>query len=92
MDGLPQLSSEELFKATFFEESVVARTAYDKTIENLERVFGKDELFYGFYETFFDDVEIARLSAFLGIDFVKADFDRRLMLHPSLANRSIFRW
>ncbi len=67
------------FKAKFFKhKGVVARTVFDQTIINLEQVFNKDEIFYGFYETFFVDDEIERLCDFLGISHIKANFSKKV--------------
>lgn len=44
------------------------RTRYEDTIQNLEEVFAKDEIFYGFYESLFNSDEIRRLNGFLGLN------------------------
>lgn len=49
------------------------RTRYDMTIPRLESVFAADELFYGFYESFFDTSKIASLCDFLGLDYHTPD-------------------
>jgi hypothetical protein len=74
MAVVPGKLSPEFFK----HPEVVARTAYNQTIEALERVFERQELFYGFYETLFSETEMKRLCEFLGITYVKADFGKRI--------------
>jgi hypothetical protein len=44
------------------------RTNYHKTIQELEKVFDKSDLYYGFYENMFEQGEIDRLSSFLHVD------------------------
>lgn len=45
----------------------LVRTRYEETVEALEAVFDQKDLFYGFYETFFCEEEVRRLTDFLGI-------------------------
>lgn len=58
------------------------RTRYDLTIQTLETCFAPTELFYGFYETLFEQAEIDRLCDFLGIPSVPAMFDERANASP----------
>lgn len=51
------------------------RTQYEKTIENVERVFAEEDIFYGFYETLFSDETINRFTDFLQIPFKKGDYN-----------------
>lgn len=52
------------------------RTKYDITIKNLEKVFDKNNIYYGFYEKFFSDESIKNLTDFLKIPFEKGDYDK----------------
>lgn len=73
--------------AARFREDAVSRkaaelTRYDKTITRLEKAFPPEEIFYGFYEELFQESEIRRLCAFLGIDYRTADFERTVNASP----------
>ena len=50
------------------------RTRYDRTIIELEKVFPREDIFYGFYETFFNHKAYEKLGHFLNIDLAAADF------------------
>jgi len=51
---------------------------YDLTVVSLLKVFGEQDLFFGFYETLFNEKEMKRLMAFLGIDYLQPDFTKRV--------------
>lgn len=76
--GRTDISTDVLFRDTFADDKVLVRTAYERTIEHLERAFRADELYFGFYETLFTEAEMSRLCAFLGITQVAADFDKKV--------------
>lgn len=50
------------------------RTRYDLTLENIKRVFKPDEFYTSFYETFFSEREVKRLTQFLGIKYLEPNF------------------
>jgi hypothetical protein len=52
-----------------------AHTRYDLTIKNLEEVFDKENIYYGFYETLFCDKSIKKITKFLGIPFEKGAYN-----------------
>jgi len=59
------------------------RGRYDLTIGSLLKVFDAQDLFFGFYETLFNEQEIKRLTDFLGVDYLPPDFARRVNAgHP----------
>lgn len=60
------------------------RGRYDLTIKALEQVFNAGDIYYGFYETIFDNAEVRKITNFLGIDFMSADFDRKVNASPHL--------
>lgn len=60
------------------DDLAVKRSRYDQTIRTLESVVPKSRIAYFFYETLFQQSEIDRLCAFLGIAPCAADFDRRV--------------
>lgn len=51
----------------------VHRTRYDVTIENVEKVFNPESVFYGFYETMFMTDNLKRLTSFLGLSDLSFD-------------------
>jgi len=53
------------------------RTRYERTIEELEKVFPPPDIFYGFYENFFTSKSYSRLADFLGIELKTPDFSLR---------------
>lgn len=56
----------------------IGRSRYDRTIGRLERSVSPGKVHYAFYEELFSQTEIGRLCAFLGVDPVHADTDRRV--------------
>lgn len=56
--NLAQIYSSEQFQF---------RTRYEVVCERLRNVFEEEELYFGFYETMFDDGELERISKFLSI-------------------------
>ena len=53
------------------------RTRYDQTIAALDAAFESDELYYGFYENLFTEARMREICSFVGIDFIRPEFDRR---------------
>ena len=53
-------------------------SSYDLTIRHLENVVSPDKIAYFFYETMFQQSEIDRLCAFLGIESVPAAVDKKV--------------
>lgn len=51
---------------------------YDLTVSSLLNVFGEQDLFFGFYETLFNEKEIKRLTDFLGVEYLQPDFEKRV--------------
>ncbi|MEM1275443.1 MAG: sulfotransferase [Pseudomonadota bacterium] len=54
------------------------RTRYDQVISKLDATLPRDRVAYFFYETLFSEQEIARLTEFLGVDPMPADFERKV--------------
>ena len=52
------------------------RSSYEMTIQDLDRVFPRDNLLYLFYEKLFQPSAIERFCSFLGIPYAPADFDQ----------------
>lgn len=51
------------------------RTRYDRTITELEKVFPRQDIFYGFYESLFTPDTYSQISDFLGIPLKTPLFD-----------------
>ncbi len=61
--------------SNFINPGASMRTRYDRTITELEQVFSKQDIFYGFYENFFNSVSYAKLGDFLDINLKTPSFD-----------------
>ena len=59
-----------------------ARTRYDETMTRLEAAFGREDVFYGFYERLFTEQTLRPLCAFLGVDFHEPDVGRQVNVSP----------
>jgi hypothetical protein len=75
-DRFPE-PAEELLARTHTGENYQLRTRYHQTIENVDAVFGPDEVHYGFYEELFSVDEVRRITDLVGIPFHAPDFDER---------------
>ena len=60
------------------------RTNYARTIANLEAAFAPSDLYYGIYEQMFEEAEIRRLAAFLGVSPSLHLRDVRVNVSPKL--------
>lgn len=60
-------------------------TRYEQTVTALEAAFAPEELFFSFYESFFSPAEVARCTAFLGLDPHPPDLDHRANASPRSA-------
>ena len=61
----PKNLDNELVKALYKDIRVIKRTRYENTINNLEKIFNKDDIFYSLYENLFETVTLDRLKNFL---------------------------
>ena len=59
-----------------------SRTTYERMAETLEAVFSSEEIFYGFYETLFQQSEINRLTDFLETPALTPQFNRVVHASP----------
>lgn len=64
------------------QEWCVERTCYEEIIPALEDVFPAEDLFFGFYENFITEGEVARLTAFLGLEAHPPQLARRVNVSP----------
>ena len=55
----------ELVKILYKDKRVINRTKYQNTVNNLEKIFNKDDIFYALYENLFDKETLERLKNFL---------------------------
>ena len=58
------------------------RTYYHKTVKRLDAIFPAENIFYGFYETFFQISEIQRLEFFLNSPPLNVDFNNIVHASP----------
>jgi len=63
-------------------DAVEFRTRYEQTVANYEAVFSPDAIFYSFYENLFTHGTINRLTDFLGITPLAANFDLKPNASP----------
>jgi hypothetical protein len=58
------------------------RTSYHRTIAQLDRAFGPDEIHFGFYEDLFTAERVREISNLLGVDFHPPKLDERHNASP----------
>ena len=75
-------SEEQFLAERYLSKQYQFRTQYEKVCERLRRNFSDEELYFGFYETMFNDSEIERLSAFLDVPVRYEHRNRRLNASP----------
>ena len=73
----PYLEQESLLN-NFATRGCEFRTQYDITIQTIEKVFGSNDIFYGFYETLFTDETIKSLTDFLDVPFSKGKYNMKV--------------
>jgi len=70
------IASNEFYSELNGHTEAVKMTLYQNTYNNLVKVFDKDDLFFGFYETMFSDEFIRSLCEFLNIEFLPGNYQR----------------
>ena len=73
----PEITPEDRFRVAISLDRNRLRTQYERTIVELEQAFDKEDIYYGFYESLFQEAEIRRLCDFLNIDFAEPNYDQR---------------
>lgn len=68
------LSAAERFDAQGVAEWVEKRTRYETILKNLDKAFDADQVYLGFYETFFTEKSLSGLLDFLGLAHHPANF------------------
>jgi len=75
-------AAENRLKKVVDGDQYARRTRYDAAIATIDEAFGRDRVFYGFYEQLFDRSTLQDLCAFLGLDFHEPDFGRQVNVSP----------
>lgn len=83
----PSYQIREIGISSFIDPQASMRTRYERTITELEVVFSKQDIFYGFYENLFNSISYAKLGNFLGIELKNPDFN--IVRNPSLMKEPI---
>lgn len=73
---------EEALRFYFPTEQAAFRTNYHRTIANLEAAFPQEDIYYGFYESLFNENEISRITSFAGVDFAPPDLKKKINATP----------
>lgn len=82
-----ELGPEALFLKKYQSPKIEMKTRYEKTVKNLQDSFAAENIYFGFYETFFVGDGVRRVTDFLGLDFFKADTGKRV--HAAQAKKSL---
>ena len=69
---------ERYVKKNYSSESFQARGRYDLTMENLEKVFDRDNIHYQFFENLFEAGNIEKICQFLGLEFTPARAEEKV--------------
>lgn len=80
---------EQFLKRCYSNELFQRRTRYEVICERLRKVFAEGELYFGFYETMFDNGELERISKFLNIPVNYGYRNNRLNASPQKGQISI---
>ncbi|MCP4382425.1 MAG: sulfotransferase [Hyphomicrobiales bacterium] len=73
------VSAHDLFRKSAGHRKTFARTDYGSAVRNLLAAFPREDVLFGFYETFFTVDEVDRLARFIGLDRLAFDLDA----HPN---------
>ena len=72
----------ELVKVLYKDIRVIKRTRYENTINNLEKIFNQDDIFYSLYENLFDKETLDRLKHFLCLPNLIFDSNKVIYSNP----------
>ncbi len=81
-DSIVEKSDESALLKLYLTPQASLRTRYERTIKELEKVFTREQIFYGFYEELFTEKTYNSLSDFLGIKLQTPDFDFKANVSP----------
>lgn len=74
--------SSDLVLERFEQPQYAERTRYEHTLAALDASTGREDQYVGFYERLFDEAELARVCAVIGIDPHRADLETRRNASP----------
>ena len=77
-----EVTDNDLILTEYKNPGVEARTRYDLTMQNLEKVFAESDIFYCLYEDLFRAESISRLQDFLGLNENKFNINVRKNVSP----------
>lgn len=80
---------ERLLERRYSSEQFQFRTRYEVVCERLRNVFEEEELYFGFYETMFDDGELERISKFLSVPVSYEQRNKKVNASPKKSQISI---
>ena len=83
--GAPKISPRAEFKQLkefYKKNSCISRTRYQETCSTIEKVFPLEDIYYGFYESFFNQQEINRLTHFLEAPNIAPDLGQFIHTSP----------
>ena len=58
------------------------KSSYEYTVQNIEKVFNQQDIYYGFYETLFSEASFEKIQKFLGISLNKFDMEQVFNASP----------
>lgn len=75
-------AAENRLRKVTDDDQYARRTRYDEAIDKADEAFGREAVFYGFYERLFDRATLQDLCGFLGLDFHEPDVARQVNVSP----------
>ena len=84
MDETRQLKFDELqfISNKTLKDFAHIKSSYQHTINNIEKVFDRQNIYYGFYETLFNEMSYTNIQNFLGISLNKFDTEQVFNASP----------
>ena len=73
---LPENYCDTRVKEYLSNKAQVARSDYKTTVQNITKVFSEDEIYFGFYESLFNEHSVNRLQDFLGFNLRNVNFSK----------------
>lgn len=87
MDESKQNTFDEIkYMMSNLERFALAKSSYEHTITNIEKVFKQKDIYYGFYETLFSDSSYTNIQKFLGIPLKKFDTEQVFNASPKTSD------
>ena len=79
---VPDQSEDQAMRNTYSAPYAELRTRYDRTITELEKSFATQDIYYGFFESFFSPESFLRLQTFLNLDLKTPEFEQIINSSP----------